>query len=209
MHQSKSELLRTAKPILFNTEMVMAILDGRKTQTRQIIKPKLEGGLFDYFRRENMLQEKTVVSNGIDSYSKEKIWHESRYKKGDILYVREAWKYIEGASGYGYSYMAGGGIHNDTYKWNPPASMPKEAARIFLRVTGVRAERVKNILDDDCVAEGLHGITHGISETHAHPIDFPIRNNFQILRDSLNAKLGYGWDTNLWVWVYKFERIEL
>jgi hypothetical protein len=213
MHQSKSELLRTAKPILFNTEMVMAILDGRKTQTRRVIKPQpYTKGDFKFYGLNAIKQSWETISGEthyramfydgkINNWTDETLCYRTpRYQRGDILYVREAWKYIEGASGHGYSYMAGGGVHNDTYKWNPPASMPKEAARIFLRVTGVRAERVQDISMTDCQSEGCN--SQNIS-------DFNPRVQFKKLWDSINAKLGYGWNTNPWVWAYKFERIEL
>lgn len=151
----RKELLLKAKPILFNTEMVRAILDGRKTVTRRVVKPQ------------------PAVLNSLVI---------PPYKVGDILYVRETWRIWKAhrydadafvdfrAGGYGtilrFTHGCTDLANRDDYdlfirkwgvdgKWHPSIHMPKEAARIFLRVTNVRVERLQDITDDDCMAEGI------------------------------------------------------
>ena len=93
--------------------------------------------------------------------------------------------------------------------------MPKEAARIFLRVTDVRAERLQNISVEDCMAEGLdcdNEIRNPNPETHESIRNWNFsyaQHLYKTLWDSLNAKRGYGWDVNPWVWVYEFERVAI
>lgn len=160
------------KPILFNTEMTRAILDGRKTQTRRVMKhPK---GLADVFGHMNECKQP--------------------FMKGDILYVREAWaanpNLWEEAK---YIYRADNHPADETeQKWRPSIHMPREAARLFLRVTDVRVERLQDMTDDDVRREGIE-----------NPGDF-IR-----LWDSTikSHRDRYGWNANPWVWAYTFERI--
>jgi hypothetical protein len=81
--------------------------------------------------------------------------------------------------------------------------MPKEAARIFLKVTDVRVERLQDITEEDAIAEGM-------SKTLVDGVVFiSAKGNFHVLWDSLNIKRGYGWEANPWVWVIEFERVEV
>ena len=201
---NREELLKNAKPILFNTEMVQAILDGRKTVTRRKIDRditnfcdvEVDGMLLDY---QNCHGD---FINPIDL---------CRYKVGDILYVRETWSIHEcvkcqaGIPALGgeckceYVYRASYGATD--FRWKPSIHMPKEAARIFLKVTDVRVERLQDITEEDAIAEGM-------SKTLVDGVVFiSAKGNFHVLWDSLNIKRGYGWDTNPWVWVIEFERI--
>ena len=179
------------KPMLFNTEMVRAILSGQKTCTRRVIKGRAldnllvdhDGncvGSFDYFGAE-------VEYPTIDDCS---------YQPGDILYVRETWS--TDADG-GYVYRTNYGTTKDDsfppsmFKWRPSIHMPKEAARIFLRVTDVRVERLQEIDGAGIKAEGTSG-KHGFSalwDSTIKPTDLD----------------RYGWAANPWVWVIEFERI--
>ena len=171
------------KPILFSTPMVQAILDGRKTQTRRVIK----------------------IDDAPENWRKSLAG--SRYKPSDILWVRETWADVFGK----YEYRADYSESENTYrvkrygttiaKWRPAIFMPRAAARIFLRVTDVRVERLQDITEDDATAEGLR---IGIGGAPC----FSCRDAFAELWDKLNAKRGYGWDTNPWVWVIEFERCE-
>ena len=178
--------MNDVKPILFNTDMVRAILDGRKTVTRRVVNHKHLRGL------ENLTAEK------IERACK------APYKCGDVLYVRETWaRLCFGLCTQIYVYRASEeppfpkiipiGCHlTDHFKWRPSIHMPKDAARIFLRVTGVRVERLQDITDEDVVAEGL-----------------PIGCYFDDLWDKTvkPADRGrYGWKANPWVWVIEFER---
>ncbi|MBR4895805.1 MAG: hypothetical protein IKZ41_05210 [Clostridia bacterium] len=185
------------KPILFNTEMVRAILDGRKTQTRRIIKkPPGEGSIVAYNRYYNIL-----IVNNIPDFS-------APIEEGDVLWVRETW--AAWSRTYGsfpkVIYKADENPRNiSDIEWRPSIHMPRDLARIFLRVTGVRAERLQKISGSDCVAEGCdaemlsevgeeftRGVFHGIWDSTIKKKDLP----------------RCGWDANPWVWVYEFERIE-
>jgi hypothetical protein len=203
---NREELLKNAKPILFNTEMVQAILDGRKTVTRRKIGRDItnfcdvdtDGTLLDYQNCDG------DFINPVDL---------CRYKVGDILYVRETWSIHEcvkcqaGMPALGgeckceYVYRASYGATD--FRWKPSIHMPKEAARIFLKVTDVRVERLQDITEEDAIAEGM-------SKTLVDGVIFiSAKGNFHVLWDSLNIKRGYGWEDNPWVWVIEFERVEV
>ena len=196
------------KPILFNTGMVRAILDSHKTVTRRVVKPQPEGARSILDCDEEKRTFDLLCGNGgvggvfVD-------WAETvkaPFWPHDILYVRETWTVWNGNyeykadvdDGYGpfcsnctLDICAGG--CNSILKWHPSIHMPREAARIFLRVTDVRVERVQDIDDDGVVAEGLN-----------------IGDPFDELWDSTIKpadRAFYGWDANPWVWVIEFERI--
>jgi len=214
------------KPILFNTPMVQAILEGRKTQTRRLIKnaPVLyEVGDPDRLTFETRLGRyiarftwNGIAIGGFDL--------PSPYKPGDILYVRETWKNAMGdgaGGGYGlfdtYVYKADGKAKDDypidrlmvEDRWHPSIHMPKEAARIFLGVTDVRVERLKTIKAEDCVAEGAVR-KPDYTKRHDLVIHGRYKQEFDRLWDSTIKPADrdrYGWNANPWVWVYEFERI--
>tara|TARA_R100000306_G_scaffold62433_2_gene70105 strand:- start:1950 stop:2519 length:570 start_codon:yes stop_codon:yes gene_type:complete len=186
------------KPILFNTEMVRAILDGRKTQTRRIIKPsfhmeQIDGELFFEDHWGEYLEAKDV----------------SLIRKGDTLWVRETVAFEDGlkhakqmwAMGQSVEYYFKTDCSPET-GWTPSIHMPKCVARIFLKVTNVRIERVQDISLYDAQHEGCP-----LTDTNNFVIS-PIVW-FQQLWDSINDKRGYGWDKNPWVWVYDFEVVNL
>lgn len=179
-------------PILFNTEMVRAILDGRKTVTRRLGKkiPKethriepLEDWTFEchwggYQPDTGAFCDGSCVVN-------------PPYQPGDTLYVRETW--CKGSLDYGeekYYYKA----DNPAFhcRWYPSIHMPKAAARIWLKVKEVRVERLQDIDDDGVVAEGLQ-----------------IGDPYDELWNSTIKKKDlplYSWDANPWVWAIEFER---
>ena len=202
------------KPIIFSTEMVKAILDGRKTQTRRVAK-------FDFYAgHEDKFYYKPVYYTNICSYVLSDIDRNAivtfelkpRYKPGDIIWVRETWGYAKNNL-HPEKSISGGMIlyketddSDDVEKWRPSIHMPKTAARIFLRVTDVRVERLKDISEADAIAEGCEKI---LRKTDLTVAAFA-RNSFAILWDSINAKRdggAYKWDMNPWVWVISFERI--
>ena len=122
------------------------------------------------------------------------------HKVGDILYVRETWNYQPVRKEY---YFKTDVAEADMLAWKPSIHMPKEAARIFLRVTGVRAERLQEITEADAKAEGVTVVTNNSGMMH--------RVNFKALWDSTikKADIGsYSWAANPWVWVIEFERVE-
>ena len=165
------------KPILFNTEMVRAILDGKKTCTRRIVKGAIpDDAMWGY----TMFTPKGCVScRGVHADEYGEKFFRLPYQRGDILYVRETWcRYgklddfdhvIDGTEKY--YYLADGANptpyncflvqrngydeYKDTPVWHPSIHMPKEAARIWLEVTDVRVERLQNIDGKGCVKEGI------------------------------------------------------
>ena len=177
------------KPILFNTEMVRAILEGRKTMTRRVVKPQPE------FCIASDIRNRQPLAFWVDNAR----WVKPRYQPGDILWVRETWSRDESGE---YVYRTNYGTTEDDsfppsmFKWRPSIHMPREAARIFLRVTNVRVERVQDITAHDAIREGMES-----------EIPFDTVDEFKELWNNLNAKRGYGWESNPWVWVVKFERI--
>lgn len=195
------------RPILFNTEMVRAILEGRKTCTRRLVK---------FLPGENP-QWTGYIKDGLMLYNgkNEPCIRQAPYKTGDILYVRETWcKGSYGNEKEKYYYKADD--NNFFCTWHPSIHMPKEAARIFLKVTNVRVERLQEITDDGCIAEGVYpspcrkcNATFGCDtcpDEGYHETD-----GFSELWNSTIKKSGldrYGWDANPYVWVIEFERCE-
>lgn len=181
-------------PILFNTEMVLAIENGKKV-TRRCIKPQPE-----------TFGQAFIFSNGI--YARNAVTKNAPYHKGDILYVREA--YRENKNGYLYrADFAKDGIES-AIKWKPSLHMPKKAARIWLRVTNVRFEKLNDISEEDAKMEGTNlkkGKNIGVQEKMVRSLI----ERFAEIWDSTIKKsdLGtYGWNANPWVWVIEFERCE-
>ena len=236
---TKEELLKVAKPILFNTEMVKAILDCRKTVTRRCVKYKYDNTEMkmhtDKYGTRLIEIQRDVEGETHGKNPDGSTWHKllpyiekiAPFKKGDILYVRETWgcyqetwadasyflyraDYPEGATTYLYS----DGEHVcDLPKWKPSIHMPKEAARIFLRVKDVRVERLQEMNEVDTAKEGIR------TDVQTHRLDDPdfIENfggidkfktlwNSTIKKEDINT---YGWDANPYVWVIEFERIEV
>ena len=191
------------KPILFNTDMVRAILDGRKSCTRRLVKIQPKDN------------EYTVVFTRKDVQIKtEKTTAKSPYQVGDILYVRETWhKYIKRV-GKGeschleefYGYKASVTNWEDANEpWRPSIHMPKEAARIWLRVTNVMVERLQEIASEQISREGVEveypHVLNGEEKRYA----FSTLWNSTIKKSDLDR---YGWDANPYVWIIEFERCE-
>ena len=160
------------KPILFSTNMIQAILAGNKTQTRRILKPQ-PGADTDvsYMPNEPLNWKGEWFEYKWETEEGETICKHPKYNVGDVLWVRET--FAEWENG-GYAYKADGFIERygawerDTpkkfhdvervEKWKPSIFMPKDACRIFLEVTSVRAERLQDISEDDAIAEGIKHI---------------------------------------------------
>ena len=204
------------KPILFNTEMVRAILDGRKTCTRRIVKGFIPNGAvwgYTAFTPKGYISCRGTFADG---------YGEKFFKlpcdPGDILYVRES--VFQGVGRYldvsgetvcvltnYFEYYADGLHEKDHWKdkyentWmhrRPSIHMPKEAARIWLKVTDVRVERLQDMTDDDAEAEGCFDYT-------STALGFPDVWDSTIKKSDLDR---YGWDANPYVWVIEFERCE-
>ena len=200
------------KPILFNTEMVRAILDGRKTCTRRICKDANECTVPD-MEFYNADRRTYAVHNFVDKEHTEQLSTAERtcpICTGDILYVRETWK--KAPNGYYYYEDWQRNDIADVTKWKPSIHMPKEAARIWLKVTDVRVERLHEITEDGAKAEGaidnrgfIHSPENEYDRIHTAREHFIRIWNSTIKKSDLDR---YGWDANPWVWVIEFERCE-
>lgn len=214
-------------PILFNTDMVRAILDGRKTVTRRVIKPQPEpeqiykiGYCTDGDRSDiGKFGFGTHECGGKILYVKPPCNH------GDILYVREAFcpnYFDEGLAGYRGDGLRGNrtaykaDYHKETIgdvvpepKWKSSIRMPKEVARIWLKVTDIRVERLQDITGDGVLSEGVHnGKSNPTMKSRWENMQ---KMAFTDLWNSTIKKIAidrYGWKANPWVWVIEFERCE-
>lgn len=196
------------KPILFNTEMVQAILDRRKTQTRRVMKILGESGEPDNPR----------------------VSLRPPFNKGDILWVRETWSTTEKCglypnwptTGTHYMYKADDPDCEPAKqaRWFPSIHMPKEAARIFLRVKNVRVEQLWDITVLDAINEGCGGTI--CNHEYANPtlgctdcyntgwLESPDAEFAQLWDTTIKPtdRDKYGWNANPWVWVIEFEKTE-
>ena len=179
------------KPILFNTEMTRAILEGRKTVTRRPVK---------FGRGQNPAWSGYVPDGGVLYGSNNIPAVKAPYQPGDILWVRETWHKDVGRYMYKANYSDKEKFYRGgkevSIKWHPSIHMPKKAARLFLRVTGVRVERLWDITEDGKTAEGMrpgwqHYNFYELWDSTIKPADLPI----------------CGWAVNPWVWVIEFERV--
>lgn len=222
-------------PILFNTEMVRAILDGRKTCTRRLVRflpgenPQWTGYIRDGLMLYNGRNEPCITK--------------APYQPGDILYVRETWQYlyeldgneqiIEDTGKYYYAatdtisfntYVDENGLEHEHVPWKPSIHMPKEAARIWLKVTDVRVERLQEMKPVDVIKEGAYldcwdclntygesgsqccyGTEEQCSQCDEVMMEWEKLWNSTIKKSDIDR---YGWDANPWVWVIEFERCE-
>lgn len=224
------------KPILFNTDMVRAIMDGRKTCTRRIVKdgiPDDEMWGYTAFTPKGYISCRGVYADGYGEG-----FYKLPYQPGDLLYVRETWQYlyeldgneqaIEDTGKYYYAatdtipfdtYVDENGVKHDHAPWRPSIHMPKEAARIWLKVTDVRVERLQSITVEGAIREGAEGEkchhtnagAFGCTDCMNTGWIVPPQIEFMQIWDSTIKKSDldrYGWDANPWVWVIEFERCE-
>lgn len=196
------------KPILFNTEMVRAILDGRKSCTRRNVKSQqLIGMLPDKCKNgapEEFLKEKKLMFKPYCDMTDIELIntaYKAPYQPGDILYVRETWK--KAPNGYYYYEDWQRNDIADVTKWKPSIHMPKEAARIWLKVTDVRVERLQDMWASDVSKEGL--LFNKPTTVDEMLLAFAKLWNSTIKKSDIDS---YGWNANPWVWVIEFERCE-
>lgn len=220
------------RPILFSTPMVQAILEGRKTQTRRTIKPQPDSKatLFSYQpdqwpKKPWIAKFKFKEIEGAPYYEVTNDYKCPYGKTGDILWVRETWAVTCGGK---YEYKADGGfppriIHESanesggedvvTERWFPSIHMPKEACRLFLRITDIRVERLQDITEEDAKAEGVLQFKDGSYKFYVEPMPANINPGCSSAKDSFFSL----WRTingaeslkaNQWVWVISFERTE-
>ena len=182
------------KPIIFSAPMVRAILSGSKSQTRRVMNPEPTidaDGMWHWKDCQWMDGGLGFPPSGIEDYAPHKV--------NDELWVRETWRVHSADEGTcSYEYFADD-VNNGGGTWKPSIFMPPYAARIFLRVTGIRLQRLQNITEEDALAEGVWNLRQTENEP---PIEI-----FSRLWDMLNGnKEGHTWARNPWVWVYTFER---
>lgn len=201
------------KPILFNTEMVQALLAGKKTQTRRIVKKKYNNTDLVMFtnkygtrlvERQNDVPPPVKHPDGSTTRQLTAICELTPpFKYGDILWVRETFDDV--ALGNPWYYKADGDLRPECWKgerWRPSIHMPKEAARIFLRVKSVRAERLQDMDEEAAIAEGIDDSPAGT--------DSPLQRFSElwdktVRRDQLRE---FGFHANPWVWVIEFEQCD-
>ena len=216
------------RPILFNSEMIKAVLDGRKTQTRRVIKPQPLVGIGQ--------REIRPLPNGGRESVVYKLPHCPYGKPGDQLWVRETHQFISpdetwrdiseckiiykatdthpGFDGSDYAEHKGLSPNSpiwdagEVHPWRPSIFLPRKYSRIQLEIVSVKIERVQEILYDDAVAEGMSKEWDGshywyslesVEEASQHPPKV-----FRQLWDSINSKRGFSWDSNPFVWVVEF-----
>lgn len=188
------------RPILFNTEMVKALLEGRKTVTRRLIKPQPLPVVNTLYRKDGT---NIWRSFGADW------WYEFQEPcvPGDILWVRETWCESMGQAGkYFYRAYAGPTDEMKEYahsfnRWRPSIHMPREAARIFLKVTDVHAEKLREMVLADVLMDGIQE-----AETYEETWDLWHRTWDSCIKPSDLPTCG--WQADPWVWVIRFERCQ-
>lgn len=184
------------KPILFSGNMVQAIIEGRKTQTRRVIKPQPNL----YRNNPEILEwkEKNLICNG----PRDGLVANNPFgKPGGVIWVRETWAvWGQFKNGAGYCYRADGDL---ALQWRPSIFMPREACRITLKVINVRVEQVQEITDADCYSEGIQDIGKGVGCLNGKY--GMAKTLYAELWNSINAKRGYSWQSNPWVWVIEFK----
>jgi hypothetical protein len=242
------------KPILFNTEMVRAILDGRKTCTRRVIKPQPQSrlcytyagshkgcvGKWTYPNRgaREFWGEEYRLPENIKDEELRKQWNPP-YHTDDVLYIRETWTeecgkyyyradydsdYLDPCETLSGGYPASCRNHpgcdgcmatSTRIHWRPSIHMPKEAARIWLKITDVSVERLQDITEDGAKAEGIYTPNcRGCNATFRCDFwneGYNEFDEFMEIWDSTIKKSNldrYGWNANPWVWVIEFERCE-
>lgn len=246
------------KPILFNTKMVRAILDGRKTVTRRVVNPQRDEDMSGNLHEFSAVDGKNLFVWADRPNIKTLI--KLPYQIDDILYVRETWTYgyiettdFEGRCNECWVEEFPAGSKSGLFtlnryfyrtedldgvdvRWRPSIHMPKEAARLFLRVKNVRVERLQDITDEQAIAEGVpdncdypldnpvycpvckgegligaaHPVSLGYMEVDCPHCDTPRKRFANLWNNTIKPanRDRYGWDANPWVWAIEFERCE-
>lgn len=204
-------------PILFSTPMVQAILEGRKTQTRRVVKPQLN-------------QHLHLNRDYVAEYWEGELVKCPYGQPGDVLWVRETWCLTQPyhPDAYYFGYKQGDHSENEAPEkydfstpdvWKPGIHMPKAACRIFLKVISVRVERLQDISEQDAIAEGIErsysvNRSPGIEYKNYFPLNkggegFATASwSFESLWQTIHAGKPSSWENNPWVWVVEFERCQ-
>lgn len=222
-------------PIIFKTEMVKAILEGKKTQTRRVMNPQPEEG---YGSITVGYYHPTKVNKDGEQYPGDEVfgaytddgewgWISPYGQVGDHLWVRETWATSKRLDRFSPNYIGKAGTvalwykTNDNQidnpievrgKWRPSIHMPRWASRITLEITNIRVQRLQDVSADDAFEEGMSKeiATHLGLSTHESQEEFNFtacRRVFHELWDSINSKRGYSWGNNPFVWVLSFNKV--
>lgn len=199
-----------ARPIMFSGPMIRAVHDGGKTQTRRVIKPQPHAERFHKLvhhkgRVGGLWTDRRLEAAGALG--------EARYcpygKVGDLLWVRETHRQLSGIDwgdhcrGAPIEYRADGEHPTSDIPWRRPIHMPRWASRTTLEITDIRAQRLQEINENDAQAEGVIAvISRKIHGWTPHALEF------YLLWDSINAKRGYSWKSNPWVWALTFRMLK-
>lgn len=218
----------TDRPILFSGPMVRALLDGRKTQTRRVLKPQPDAGQFFGHMTYVEAQRKVIARNATGMRQDIKI----PFAPGDRLWVRDAWcthkayddlSPSEMGGEEAVQYSADGTLQTrgwpaadfDAGRKRASMHMPRWASRLTLLVTEVRVQRLQAISEEDAVAEGIEKSKTllGVPQFRDYRQNggawlFSSRESFRTLWDSLNSERGFGWDANPWVSATSFEVVK-
>lgn len=191
------------KPILFNYEMVRAIKEGRKTVTRRIVSQSVwENFVFEGGKVINYLDKKRNIL--------ESPLYKAPYQPGDILYVREKWCENPNYKEFYYAAKRAPGVSAPYgLRWRPSIHMPKEAARIWLKVADVRVERLQDMTLDEFLSEGVTVRPEAFNDPENAYLQ--AKEEFTAIWDGTikqEKRDIYGWDANPWTWVIAFERCD-
>ena len=230
------------RPIIFSGEMVKAILDGKKTMTRRVVK----SNFINHYKHAHIIRQSTDKKREGKAYFYDtpvgsmvlssQLVNNPYGKVGDRLWVRETHHVIGGIADYEIeeikqglqdiknfvSYKADGYGNPCDGGWTSPMFMPRFASRILLEITDIRVEHLQDISEADAMKEGvkswkvncshngLKTVYKDYSDIHNDVITYnnPIAS-FKTLWDTLNAKKGYPWSSNPWVWVVEFKVVEV
>lgn len=219
------------RPVLFSAPMIRAILDGRKTQTRRIVKPQPDSRTTEVSLCRDLWMGIGPACNGPGTAQWDP-WRKAFATVGDRLWVREAWMpgyfhdpdsddgpkvsvlyradnseltvaapSVELAEQWDLAYSDDG---DEPPPWKPSIHMPRWASRILLEITGVSVERLRDISEGDAEAEGIDFLRHipNADET------LTAKQLYECLWDGLKPPAASAWDANPWVWVISFRRVD-
>jgi len=191
------------------------ILEGRKTMTRRVIKPQPIQSVA-VIKQHSCFPDLWVpytndgrmVNNNLGSHKNDCEYFCHYGQVGDRLWVKETWRPYDFYKDIGRVHYKADNPDNLplSTKWRSPIFMPRWASRINLEITGLRVERLQEITGEDCLAEGIP--ERGTIFMHPTARGIPLIHAYANLWDSLNAKRGYGWETNPWVWVIEFKILQ-
>ncbi|HKM07716.1 MAG TPA: hypothetical protein VJ869_12100 [Sphaerochaeta sp.] len=209
------------KGIIMGAESVRAILDGRKTRHSFPVKPQPQ----EHSEVEIGMWSPTGIDKHGMAYPKPEVWGMSfesfgfghigvcpHYKVGEIVYVKETWKVAENVTVNSvapvlYKAECNSFALANIDNWKSPLFMPEWASRIHLEITDIKAHRVQDITEEEAMAEGIRPM-YTILPGECTGLTNDAVDEYADLWDSLNAKRGYPWESNPWVFAYTFKVVE-